>query len=322
MKNKILSILKSNDDYISGEQISEILGISRSAVWKYIKKLRSEGYEIDSVTNRGYKIIFSPDIISAELIQNNVKTDFCAKNVHYYDEVDSTNIAAKQNSSQPDGTLFIADIQTAGRGRLGRRWLAPKGCGIWMSLLLKPEIELADVPQITLISGMAVCSVLNSMLDLGAKIKWPNDIVVGSKKICGILTELSADTDGVSYVVPGIGINVNNESFDEELAKKATSVYIETGSRADRCEIVCRIMEEFEKYYKILLSKGFLALREEYRRMCVNIGREVLVIKNNISSRAHCTDIAENGNLIVEKDGESIQINSGEVSVRGIYDYV
>lgn len=322
MKNKILSVLKNSGGFVSGEQISSDLGISRTAVWKYIKKLRGEGYTIDSVTNKGYKLIYSPDILSSELISSDIGTEFFAKKVYCYDEIPSTNIAAKEHSDEADGTLFVSEVQTAGRGRLGREWKSPRGVGIWMSVLLKPDMDISDVSQITLAAGLAVCRALSAVCGVSAKIKWPNDVVIGTKKVCGILTEMSADIDGIKYVVPGIGINVNDESFDDSIASKATSLYIETGKRYNRCEIIQAVMREFERYYKLLISEGFVALRSEYRRMCVNIDREVFIMKKNEKIRAYCVDITRSGNLLVDIDGKAEEIHSGEVSVRGIYDYV
>lgn len=318
MKNKILNILSTADGYVSGENISERLGISRNAVWKHINKLRQEGYEIESVTKRGYKLISVPDVISAELIKDGLDTEFIGQNVVYYDETDSTNNEAKRNSDMPDGTLFISEIQTGGKGRLGRAWVSPKGIGIWMSLLLKPHILPQDVAQITLVAGMATAR----SVGCGAKIKWPNDVVIGSKKICGILTEMSAEIERVNYIVPGIGINVNTESFPDELKEKATSLYIESGRKFERYKIVQRFLKEFEILYKKFIKGGIAAITDDYRELCVTIGKEVSVIYPNRTINGRAIDINNNGELIVETDKGIIEVDSGEVSVRGMYGYV
>lgn len=318
MKNKILNILSTADGYVSGENISERLGISRNAVWKHINKLRQEGYEIESVTKRGYKLISVPDVISAELIKDGLDTEFIGQNVVYYDETDSTNNEAKRNSDMPDGTLFISEIQTGGKGRLGRAWVSPKGIGIWMSLLLKPHILPQDVAQITLVAGMATAR----SVGCGAKIKWPNDVVIGSKKICGILTEMSAEIERVNYIVPGIGINVNTESFPDELKEKATSLYIESGRKFERYKIVQRFLKEFEILYKKFIKGGIAAITDDYRELCVTIGKEVSVIYPNRIINGRAIDINNNGELIVETDKGIIEVDSGEVSVRGMYGYV
>lgn len=318
MKNKILNILSTADGYVSGENISERLGISRNAVWKHINKLRQEGYEIESVTKRGYKLISVPDVISAELIKDGLDTEFIGQNVVYYDETDSTNNEAKRNSDMPDGTLFISEIQTGGKGRLGRAWVSPKGIGIWMSLLLKPHILPQDVAQITLVAGMATAR----SVGCGAKIKWPNDVVIGSKKICGILTEMSAEIERVNYIVSGIGINVNTESFPDELKEKATSLYIESGRKFERYKIVQRFLKEFEILYKKFIKGGIAAITDDYRELCVTIGKEVSVIYPNRTINGRAIDINNNGELIVETDKGIIEVDSGEVSVRGMYGYV
>ncbi len=317
MKEKILNILSANG-YVSGERISRELGISRAAVWKHIKSLRESGYEIESVTNKGYRLVSSPDILTEYTVKNGLNTKFIGQNIFVYPETDSTNNRAKAEYASPDGSLFIAEIQTGGKGRLGRGWEAPAGVGIWMSILLKPDLSPSDVSQITLIAGLAVCRAIGC----GAKIKWPNDIVIGSKKVCGILTEMSAEMERVNYVVCGIGINVNIESFDRELAKKATSLLIESGIKYDRPEIIRRVLTEFELLYSDFLKNGLKNILPEYKRLCVTLNREVQVIYKHETIIAAAVDISEEGSLIVEKDGRKITVNSGEVSVRGIYGYI
>ncbi len=322
LKSRILHILQSSDGYISGEKISNELGVSRTAIWKYVRILRSEGYKISSVTHKGYRLEESPDLISEVAITADLPTDFFAHNICIYDEINSTNIEAKNNAHLPDGTLFIAEHQTSGRGRLGREWSSEKGTGIFMSILLKPDIALEKVSQITLAAGIGVCRALSDSCEVDAKIKWPNDIVIGTKKVCGILTELSADMDGVNYVVVGIGINIHNTEFDSELCEKATSLFLETGLHYDRCELIKKIMYETEKYYKKLLSDGFASFSEEYRLLCANTGKDVLIIKDGTSVPAHCIDISDTGDLVV-KIGDTVHaVRSGEVSVRGLYGYI
>ena len=323
MKSEILSILKAADGFISGEKISETLHVSRTAVWKGITKLRSEGYNITSVTNRGYLLEQSPDVVTEAELTDGLKTVFIGKSVFFAEETDSTNNLAKQHADMPDGTLFVAEIQTAGKGRLGNAWTSPKGSGIWMSLLLKPDIPPARVPEITLVAGLAVCKGLNRFVEkTPAMIKWPNDIVIGGKKICGILTELSAQIEAVEYVVTGIGINVNIESFEGTLSEKATSVFIETGKTQKRAAIVQAVLLEFETLYTQFLNGGFDAVREEYKQNCVTLGKEVVIIKKQESMQAEAVDIGSYGELIIKKDGKLLPVNSGEVSVRGIYGYV
>ena len=319
MKDKILKILKESDGYCSGEKMSEALNISRAAVWKYIKKFRDEGYEIESVTNKGYRLVSSPDILSEAEIKAYSKEISGAIKCMY--KTDSTNEEAKRNSSMPDGSVFIAEIQSSGKGRRGRRWVSEAGDGIWMSILSKPDIALADVSKITLAAGLAVCDAAKR-LGIDAEIKWPNDIVVNKKKICGILTELSAEADGINYVVTGIGINVNTKAFAPELADKATSVYLEYQRNIPRAQIAAYVIGSFEKRYRELLSGGIDSLISDYKSVCLTLGKQVHIIRPTEEFDAYATDITPGGELEVDRNGEKIVLNSGEVSVRGIYGYI
>lgn len=318
MKTRILEILKSSNDYISGEDMSRSLGISRAAVWKHINSLKKDGYEIISVTRKGYLLRSEPDNIMPERIYPYLNTRFIARNIKYFDKINSTNEAAKSEHSSPDGTVFISEIQTAGKGRLGRSWSSPRGTGIWMSVLLKPDIPLADVSQLTLITGIALCRAIGGE----AKIKWPNDIVIGTKKVCGILTEMSAETDRINYIVCGIGINVNTQEFPDELADKATSILIETGSETDRCSLIAKVMNELEPLYEEFIEHGFSSVADEYKKNCITLGREVKVIYRGKEIFGKAADIDDNGSLIAETSDGIITVNSGEVSVRGIYGYI
>lgn len=320
MKNKILKILKGTDGYISGENISAELSISRSMVWKYINRLRSEGYIISSVTNKGYKLEFSPDIINEEIIGEKLQTDIIGSKIVYIHETDSTNMLAKKFSDYRDGSVFIADTQTSGRGRLGRDWASLAGDGIYMSILLKPDISPEKVSQITLIAGLGVCMALR---DFGRDffIKWPNDVLAGKKKICGILTELSAETEKVNYIACGIGINVHNKNFPDELSEKAASVYTHTGKEIQRADIIASVLKYFEKYYKIYINEGIGKIIPEYKKLCITLDKEVKIIKDEKTITAKAEDIDEDGRLVIVSDGKRIPLLSGEVSVRGLLGY-
>ncbi len=324
MKEKILTLLVNADDYISGEAMSEQLGITRSAVWKYINKLRTEGYEITSVTNRGYKLNASPDIISADALAPYLKTHCIARSIVCLDETDSTNDEAKRSHDMPDGTLFTADRQTSGKGRLGRGWSSEKMSGIYMSLLLKPNISPEEIPKLTLIAGLAVCNALNAFLTGGVRagIKWPNDIIIGTKKVCGILTEMSAETDRVEYAVCGMGINVNTRFFDEELSAKATSMFRETGVSYIRAKIIAAVMNEFEPLYESFLADGPDAILPEYKKNCITIGKRVILSYKKNTYDTIAEDIDSDGYIVAEINGEKHHISSGEVSVRGLLGYV
>ncbi len=240
-------------------------------------------------------------------------TGYIARDVRCFDEVASTNTEAKHARDAQNGALFIADTQTAGRGRLGRSWISPKGCGIWMSLLLTPDIAPERIPQITLVAGMSVCRAIGA----GAMIKWPNDIVIGTKKVCGILTEYSG-----GRVICGIGINVNTRAFPEELSHIATSIYLQTGRETDRAALTAAVMNEFEPLYDRFLSGGFAALSDEYKARCVTIGREVTVTGAGEAVSGTATGITPDGGLVLDTENGQKIITSGEASVRGIYGYI
>lgn len=255
--------------------------------------------------------------IDVKEIYSVLRTKFISQNIKYYREIDSTNEEAKRNAVECDGTLFIADVQTNGRGRLGRTWDSAAYDGIWMSLLLKPETKPENIPLITLVAGVAVCRVIK-----GAKIKWPNDIVIGSRKLCGILTEKTKSADGSDVVICGIGINVNTEAFSDELSDKATSLYIETGNIFKREKIISEIMNEFESLYTAFLENGFGTIREYYCKECVTLNKEVKVIYNNTEIIGNAVDVDEEGRLVVDTSNGKMTVNSGEVSVRGMYGYI
>lgn len=327
MKSEILSLLKNTSDYLSGQKICDTLGVSRTAVWKIIKQLKEEGYVIDSVNNKGYRLLSCPDILSKEEIFSSLElagTSFVRK-IIYLNEVDSTNTRAKLEAENGacDGTLIVADEQTKGKGRRGRSFSSPKGVGIFMTLILKPEILPQKASMLTLIAGLAVCNGIRQVTDLDVKIKWPNDIVYNGKKICGILTEMSAEMDYVNHIVVGIGINVNHSDFPEEIKDVATSLYLETGRTFRRSDLIAAVIKEWEAYYEIFLkTKDLSLLKDDYNSRMINTNKKVLVIRGDDSYEAVARTIDADGELLVEKDGTLVKVMSGEVSVRGVYGYV
>lgn len=237
--------------------------------------------------------------------------------VFYKESTDSTNMDAKLSKNAPDRSVFLAEKQTRGRGRLGREWSSPEGVGIWMSIYLKPQVQIEDISRLTLIAGMAVSRVIKNTV-----IKWPNDILIGGKKLAGILTEMSAEQGNIKNVIVGIGINVNTEYFPEELQDKATSLYIETGEKFNREEIICDIVNEFFSMYDIFLREGFSIFSKEYTRKCITLGKEVVIIKNEQKSFAKAIRITQQGELVIEINGKEEIVNSSEVSVRGLLGYL
>ena len=317
----ILELLRQGG-YVSGQEMSEKLGISRNGINKWIKSLRAQGYEIDSATNKGYNLVWEPDKMSQQAVDEKINTMYIGRPTLIIDSVDSTNEEVKRRARQGDrqGLTVVSDEQTLGKGRLGRVWKSPRGTSIYESILLRPELAPSQVPCITLVAGLALCNTINSIAGCGAKIKWPNDIIVGSKKLCGILTEMTIEDNTVSFAVVGMGINVNNRSFPDELSAKATSLYLETGRCFSRAELIARLAENFEQVYNEFIVSGFEALKDDYVSLCATIGRRVSANRAGKELCGTATDISPDGGLIVQTDdGKSEYISTGEVAVQGIY---
>lgn len=326
MKAKILKILREADDYVSGQQICETCGVSRTAVWKVIRQLQEEGYQVEAVRNRGYRIIDSPDVMSVEEVKSLMETEWAGCNTIYYKETDSTNLRIKQlgDEGAPHGTLVVADRQTVGRGRRGRVWESPSGNSIYMSILLRPEIEPDKAPMLTLVMACSVAEAIRDCENLNAQIKWPNDIVIDGKKLVGILTEMSTQIDYINHVTVGVGINVNMTEFPEEIGKTATSLRLEKGHPVRRAPLIAAVMKRFEENYDCFMKTQDLSgIMTQYLSMLVNLDRDVLVLGAAEPYRAHATGITKTGELIVRReDGTMEEIYAGEVSVRGVYGYV
>lgn len=325
MKTEILKLLKKGDGYVSGQELCDRFGVSRTAVWKAIGQLKEEGFEIEAVRNKGYRLLGSSDIITEAELFSTMKGSLIRK-IEYYDTLDSTNIRAKRLAEEgaPHGTLVVAEHQEAGRGRRGHAWTSPAGTGIFMTLILRPDILPSSASMLTLVAALAVYEGIRENTGLETVIKWPNDIVAEGKKLCGILTEMSAELEGIHYVVIGIGINANMTGFPEEVSEIATSVRIHTGKMIRRSLLIAAVMEAFEKYYGVFLENGSLSgLVNVYNEHMANLGREVKVLDPEGAYTGTALGVNERGELLVQKtDGTVTSVVSGEVSVRGIYGYV
>lgn len=318
--NELLMILlKSKDTFISGEEISSKLQVTRSAVWKQINNLRNLGYEIESSTKMGYRLKSSPDLLLPEEIWTKLNCSILGTRIYYYSIIDSTNTQAKKLalSGAPSGSLVVAEGQTLGKGRLGREWSSPTGVGISASIILRPDITPPEAPRITLLTAVAVAETIREKTHIEAMIKWPNDILIEGKKVCGILTEMSAEPEVVNYVIVGIGINVNNEQFPEELQSKATSIKITVGRKISRAKLLAGVIERMEYYYQSSLVSGFDKLLEKWRELCCNLRKPVKIIGRKESFNGIAMDVDSDGALIVKKDnGEIVKVLSGDVSLR------
>lgn len=296
METKILQILKNTKDDVAEEKLCEGLEVSKTVVWK----LESE-------------------------IASRLQTNWAGRELHCYEVIDSTNNIAKQFAQRSvHGAVFLAEKQEAGKGRRGRSWISPSGTGIWLSLLLKPEIKPTQASMLTLVAALSMSRAIETVTGLKTEIKWPNDIVINKKKVCGILTEMSAEIELIHYVVVGLGVNVNIEEFPQELKEKATSLKLELGKSIERASLICVFLSYFEQDYEIFMQKRNLSgLLKDYNQRLVNRNCEVRVLDPNGEYMGIAISVEENGGLIVKKEGgEYVTITSGEVSVRGIYGYV
>lgn len=319
---RILELLRRQEGFLSGEDIGRELSITRAAVWKGIKKLREEGYEIEAVTNRGYRLTNPETMYNKRELEQGLKTKTMGQTIYFYEETDTTNNRARELAleSAPEGTLVVAEKQTAGRGRRGKVWESPLGTGIWMSLVLRPQIMPAEASVLTLLCGLATAEAIEAETGLSAGIKWPNDILINGKKAVGILTEMDCEMSEVHFVIPGIGINVNTASFPPEIAEIATSLYLECGKTVSRRRLVHKVLERLEEHYETFLRTGsFAAMLEDYRKHCITLGKEVHVLGRE-PFFAEALDITPEGELLVRRadNGKEEVVFSGEVSIRGV----
>lgn len=322
MQEKIIELLSQTDEYISGQELSAQLGVSRQAVWKAINALKTQGYVIDSVTRKGYRLVSYPEHLNAYAVKSHLNTSLIGKKLIVLDTVSSTNDYVKNLGLEgcESGTLVASREQTKGKGRLGRVWQTKKDDGIAFSFLLRPDLAPNEITGITPLSGLAVCKAIRDYTGIDCKIKWPNDIIVGNKKLVGILTELSAEALAVEYTVTGIGINVEHTDFPEEISHKATSIFLETGKHIDRNEFLAVVIKYLERELlqnDLRLTEGAL---EEYTSLCATIGRNVSFFRNSQQINGVAEKIDSNGELVVRlEDGTTQTVNSGEVTVQGIY---
>ncbi|MGG1573851.1 biotin--[acetyl-CoA-carboxylase] ligase [Fictibacillus sp. NRS-1165] len=324
MRQHLLQMLIQNEGaFVSGQQISDQLNCSRTAIWKHITELRKEGYVIDAVQRKGYRIVSSPDRVTEHEISARLKSDVLGKSIVYEESVKSTQEIAQKLSyeQKPEGTLVVADEQTGGRGRLGRPWQSPKGTGIWMSLILRPDIPLQKTPQLTLLAAVSVTKAIYKVTGLHAEIKWPNDILIKGKKTVGILTELQAEADRVHAVIIGIGLNVNvtSEDFNEDVREIATSLKIESGKETKRAELIAAILEEMELLYQEYLRNGFGLIKLLWEGYAHSIGRRIRVRSASQQLEGVAKGITDEGILLLEDDdGKVHSIYSADIEIPGM----
>lgn len=317
VKETLLDTLAtSNKEYISGAILAEKIGVSRNAIWKAVKSLKTEGYSIDAVTSKGYRLSAENNHLSEKLIKVSLNTKVLGNNIILLDETDSTNNYAKEiASSVPDGTVIIADTQTAGKGRLGRNFVSPKGKGLYMSVLIRPDFDIKTASMITTSTACAIATSIENLCDSNVNIKWVNDLYMNGRKICGILTEasLGMEMKSLDYAVIGIGINVYSAEFNRELRVSATSIEDETGCKIDRNRLCAEILNNLEKYLSEISTRNYI---QEYKRREILTGNTITANIDGNTIVAFAEGIDDNANLIVKlPDGNIRHLSSGEANL-------
>lgn len=318
VKERVLERLLNSSDFISGQELAKSLNVSRNAVWKAVKSLESDGYSVEAVNNKGYKINSDCNILSEAVILKNLETVSYGRNLIVLSEVDSTNNYAKNLAvnGASDGTVVISDYQTAGKGRMGRSFFSPQKTGIYMSIVIRPDIDMLSAQLITSCVAAATATAIENLCSADVKIKWVNDLYINERKICGILTEasMSFEEKKLDYAVVGIGINVGTtESFPPELKSIVTSIEDETGQKVNRNLLCAEILNCFEKYMSNLESREFMT---EYRRRSFIVGKKTAVSRNGKECVGIAVGIDDNANLIVRfENGEEYAVNSGEARI-------
>jgi len=313
MRDKLLGLLKN--DFISGESLAKSLGISRTAVWKQVKSLEKLGYEIESVKNKGYRLISRPDTTIPEEISVDLSTKIIGKEIHYFEKIPSTNQFAKEltNKSVKDGTIVVSDVQTQGRGRKDRTWFSPKG-GLWFSVVIYPNIQPRKSMMLTMAASLAVVDGIKTITGIVPRIKWPNDVLIKGKKVCGILTEIDAEPDRINFAIIGIGLNVNN-ILKSDLEKHATTLKIESGSNVYRVKLLRSILKSFDKSYENIKEGRYDDIRKSWQSYSQLIGKSVRICEGEITLEGTINDVDEDGALILKNDERTYRILSGDLEV-------
>ena len=321
-KDKVLhDLLRSGGKPVSGQQMADRLGVSRTAIWKCIKELESEGYTIESVRKKGYVLHQRSDEITAVRLAPYLETKRYGRVVHTYDSCETTQMIAhdKAQLGADEGTLIVSDEQTAGRGRLMRPWSSPSGHGIWMSLIIRPNLSMKEAPQVTLVTAVAIVRALEKVAAIDPVIKWPNDLLVGGKKIAGILTEMQADPDQVQALIIGIGLNVHQRpsDFPDELREQATSVAMETGEAIERAKLVAAIMNEMERFIDMYERNGFEPIKLLWESYAVTTGQLIRATLVDEVIEGVARGISDDGLLqIEEEDGTIRSLYSADVTLQ------
>ncbi|OWA37147.1 biotin--[acetyl-CoA-carboxylase] ligase [Saccharibacillus sp. O16] len=307
-------------EYLSGEEISRRLGVSRTAIWKKIQRLKDAGYEFDASPKLGYRLSEAASALDAERLDSLLTTARFGRKLTILQKTDSTQTEAEKRAREgaPEGTLVVAEEQTSGRGRQGRPWHSPPGRGVWMSAVLRPEGPLTAVPQLTLLTAVAVCRAIRLVSGVEAGIKWPNDLLADGRKLCGILLEAVVEDGGVLHCIMGIGIDANllETDYPEELRERVTSLRRESGKAVDRSALIAAVMNEFEALYELYAERGFEPIRLLWESLSVTLGREIAVRDPRGERRGIAHGLGEHGELLMRtEDGQVVPVYSGDIEL-------
>jgi BirA family biotin operon repressor/biotin-[acetyl-CoA-carboxylase] ligase len=309
---KVLEVLEASESPVSGEQISAKLGISRSAVWKHVKELKNMGYEIEASQKEGYRLMKKSNRLLPYEVHKRLRTNFIGKKMRYYETTPSTNsvgrqLAGEQDAAKLHGMVIIAEEQTGGIGRLGRSWVSPAG-GVWFTIVLKPDIPIDRVFMVTMAGSVAVARAIRKEYDLGALIKWPNDIYIGDKKVGGLLLELFAEADQIHYCLLGVGVDVNISRGELEGVKSSvTSISLEMGHDVDRAAFLARLLKEFESRYLLIESGEYDAVVREWKSFSCTLEHRVKINTMKATFEGEAIDIDEFGALLIRKDSGKVE---------------
>jgi len=317
MREKIKDFfLKSNHQFISGEELSKKLNISRTAIWKQIEELKKEGYQFEAIRRKGYRLLNNPDDISSDRIKDGLKTEWLGQHLVYLPETNSTQIAAHDlaKNGADHGTVILTNKQTNGKGRLGRSWYGEEGNGISMSIILRPDFHYQQAPLITLFTSLAIINAYNTLYPINARIKWPNDIYLNDRKNAGILTEMHGEQDQIHYLIIGIGINTKQSDYPTEIKEKAISLEELLGQAPKRVKLIQEILHQFEQEYGKFSEFGFQEFYPLYHNHLYKKGHMITVHQPTKQITGYINGIDENGYLILKQEsGDLIKIVSGDI---------
>ncbi len=311
-REAILARLRENQEqYLPGDLLSSGLGISRAAVWKQIRELRKDGYRINAVPNRGYRLEKEPDFLEAKKLEDS--------SIYYYHSVDSTNRVARRlaDDGAPNYSTVVAEEQLEGRGRLGRSWFSPAASGIWLSIILRPQMLIpSQAAPVTLVTAAILANLINNHYNLPLKVKWPNDLLLKDKKVGGILTELKGELDKIEYLIVGIGLNINQQQqdFPKGLRKVATSLHIESGEYFNRTDIIVAIRDNLVRAFNIFFNEGFPPFYMTWKKYNVTLGQKVTLSWKGGLLQGKAILLTREGALQIQDNrGEIYTVNYGEL---------